>query len=192
MIVSSTAEIAKMLPYLVNENDRYRKTLENIFDRGYQFEFDVCDPFKFYESDNGKRGIRIVYRAGNRQILIGEIKRVVEFVAEEELKLHPDWYWVQPGGSFTQRWSVGNQYFSKTGYHAKTTNIEKQNWAYILRAIGKLLKEHIIDVESCSRCTGTGYIHQFRHVCAGICFKCGGMGKWFKPVSKKNLKLAKK
>ena len=30
---------------------------------------------------------------------------------------------------------------------------------------------------ACDNCSGTGYVHAFRHVANGLCFKCNGEGK---------------
>jgi len=29
---------------------------------------------------------------------------------------------------------------------------------------------------SCSKCSGAGYLPPYNHICAGICFRCGGTG----------------
>jgi hypothetical protein len=29
----------------------------------------------------------------------------------------------------------------------------------------------------CTRCNGTGYLPQFKHIEGGVCFKCRGAGK---------------
>lgn len=36
--------------------------------------------------------------------------------------------------------------------------------------------------ESCGRCDGSGRISYYGHIEGGLCFKCGGLGKWSKQV----------
>lgn len=43
----------------------------------------------------------------------------------------------------------------------------------------------IVDRPDCSRCGGTGYFHEYRHIQNGICFKCGGTGYDIQLINKK-------
>jgi len=56
-----------------------------------------------------------------------------------------------------------------------------QNHIPIYDEQGKLIVDHI----DCSRCSGNGYIPQFKNVQNGICFKCGGSGFDIKLINKK-------
>jgi 5-methylcytosine-specific restriction endonuclease McrA/ribosomal protein S27AE len=61
------------------------------------------------------------------------------------------------------------------------TEEHNHNHISIYDEYGKLIVDH----PDCSRCGGTGYMPEYRHVQNGICFKCGGTGFDVQLVNKK-------
>lgn len=51
-------------------------------------------------------------------------------------------------------------------------------WADVLKAFGKMVEKDLVDTEVCSKCRGKGVIPGYEQISQGLCFACGGVGKW--------------
>jgi hypothetical protein len=176
-IIKSTKDLINFFPEL-NYTDKYKKKINEVLKTGrFQFEVETKEVLKCFES---KRGLQYKSRISyNSNAFLFKITEIVNgSVTMGDYNDCPE--------KFISIETVSNGY-NKIGndtyltYQAKYEHVENTTWFELAKLIGKLIKNDLVEVCSCTRCNGTGLIPQFKHYNDGICFECLGIGKWFEP-----------
>lgn len=53
----------------------------------------------------------------------------------------------------------------------------QQAGSSVARLVRAMMAGRFSGHDRCPKCGGTGYLPEYRHICGGVCFKCGGSGR---------------
>jgi hypothetical protein len=172
--VKSTKELREFFPEL-SAKDRFRTKIDQVFELGYSFEVETKEPLKCFTAKNRKMyKSRILYNGSGfllKKTYLQKSSTTLQHYnnCPEKFTMIAD----KPSGSI----KFGNADPVDT-YHAEYEVTENTSWGILGRAIGKMIKNELINVCTCSKCNGTGFLPHFAYYADGVCFECLGVGKW--------------
>jgi hypothetical protein len=166
-----SSEQAKEL--LLLEEDHRAEEIFNSFLKRFTFSLRIAGEGRCFQSESKKNQYRSLLRIYDKEDNDKGGVYLQKLFWTKELKDRPYEAGQKPVGGFvTAEGKPLYEHFER-GEAAPT-------WPYLLKRIGKLLKEDPVLNHVCYKCGGTGIIPEFSHVDGGICFECLGVGRWIK------------
>ena len=173
-IVKSTKELREFFPEL-SATDKFKRKIDEVFKLGYSFEVETKEPLKCFTSKNGKQyKSRILYNGSG--FLLGKTYLQKGSTTMQHYNSCPEIFTTiseKPNGTI----KVGNAEPVAT-YMAEYERTESVSWAILGKYIGKMIKDELVEVCTCGKCGGSGFLPQFAYYADGVCFDCLGIGKW--------------
>jgi hypothetical protein len=173
-IVKSTKELKEFFPELSN-TDRFKRKIDEVFKLGYSFEVETKEPLKCFTAKNGKQyKSRILYNGSGFLLKKTFLKKghigMKFYNSFPEIFTHIA---SEPTGTV----KVGNEEPFQT-YKAEYESTESISWSVLGKYIGKMIKDELVEVCTCGKCGGSGFLPEFAYYADGVCFDCLGIGKW--------------
>ena len=178
--VKSTKELREFFPELPT-TDRFKRKIDEVFKLGYSFEVETKEPLKCFTAQNGKQyKSRILYNGSG--FLLKKTYLQKGHIGMEFYNSCPEIFThiaTEPTGTV----KVGNEEPFQT-YEAEYERTDDITWAALGKYIGKMIKDELVEVCTCGKCGGSGFLPQFAYYADGVCFDCLGIGKWLEVKQK--------
>lgn len=172
--VKCNADLIALFPELA-QADKFSKKVNQVFKLGYCFDVEIKSPLTCFTANTGRQFKAKITRNGSgfyfkktalRKGTVGlkyyntcpELFKSIDSTPCGACK-------VGDGDPFDL-------------YMAEYEVTNSTSWAEIGKFIGKLIKNEFIEVCTCAKCNGTGFLPHFAHYAEGVCFSCLGVGKW--------------
>lgn len=173
--VKSSKDLRAIFPEL-STIDRFTHRIDEVFKLGYSFEVEVKAALKCFTANNGKKYKAIIAYNGHgyplkRTYIKNGPVTLKQYNSCPEIYVKID---KTPCGSL----KIGND--TAVTYMAVYEDTEDVTWATLGKYIGLLIKDEMVDVCTCEKCGGNGFLPQFAYYADGVCFDCLGIGKWLK------------
>ena len=172
--VKSTKELRKFFPEL-SATDKFKRKIDEVFKLGYSFEVETKEPLKCFTAKNGKQyKSKILYH--DNGFLLKKTYLQKGSVGMNYYNSCPEIFVsiaTKPSGSC----KFGNDEPFDT-YSAEYESTENISWSTLGKYIGKMIKDELVEVCTCGKCGGSGFLPQFAYYADGVCFDCLGIGKW--------------
>ena len=179
-IVKSTKELREFFPEL-SATDRFKRKIDEVFKLGYSFEVETKEPLKCFTAKNGKQfKSRILYNGSGFFLKKTYLQK--GSTTMQHYNSCPEIFTTiaeKPSGTI----KVGNAEPVET-YMAEYERTESVSWAILGKYIGKMIKDELVEVCTCGKCGGSGFLPQFAYYADGVCFDCLGIGKWLEVKQK--------
>lgn len=172
--VKSTKELREFFPEL-SVTDKFKRKIDEVFELGYSFEVETKEPLKCFTTKNGKQfKSRILYNGSGFFLKKTHLQKGATTL--HHYNSCPEIFTtIDEKQSGTIK--VGSAEPVAT-YMAEYESTESVSWAILGKYIGKMIKDELVELCTCGKCGGSGFLPQFAYYADGVCFDCLGIGKW--------------
>jgi len=154
--ITKITDFYSLLPNL-DKKSKFKKPIEQLLNSGFTFDLFVAEDLSGFHN---KKDVSYKYliKCEKTFIRMGRIRVRNYHMSDEESK---QYCIIEKNGSIytVEEWI-------------------DPTWVELCKAVGKIIKESLVEYDVCPRCGGTGHLPQYSHYCEGLCFECLGVGKW--------------
>lgn len=178
-LIKSTKDFMKVFPELENHN-KFKTSIDRLFkELNPNLAIEQARDFKVFIGAKTGKGYKskLVHLDTNKSSLFQRSRLCTSDISKIDVETNPSKFKdIQSSGTRT----LVNGQWADSNVIATYENTDRTSWPELARLIGKLMESRLTGFDCCDRCSGTGRIPQFAHIDDGLCFKCMGVGRWFK------------